>query len=138
MERTLKVIAVLLSRVLGMMSGENSGDILASAEAMVDAQTPPSEDEGVEKVYRAYPTKCPVRGTATGKCQKNKNQIRTLLKKHTPDELVWTINRYIDECTRGNVYIKNFGTFLNQLPDYSDEMPPVEVASSIPRPRPQE
>lgn len=121
MERSLKVIAILLSRMIARIEGTSLERVLAEAEAEADATKRQVTADDVEVVYAAYPTKCPVRGTPTGKCAKDKERIRRLLKDHSASDLVYTIGRYIDECTRGEVYIKNFGTFLNQLPDYGDE-----------------
>ena len=37
------------------------------------------------------------------------------------DNLEYIINRYIKECTENKIWIKNFSTFLNNLPDYAEE-----------------
>lgn len=121
MEKTLKIIAVLLARIAGNMTGTDYKTLLMEAETDVSASPGATDSDAVEMVYRAYPGKCPVRGTATGKSARNKEQIKRLLKDHSADDLVFIINRYIDDCTAGQCYIKNFGTFLNQLPDYSDD-----------------
>ena len=121
MEKTLKIIAVLLARIAGNMIGTDYKKLLSEAETDVSAAPSESAPDAIERVYRAYPNKCPIRGTATGKSAKNKEQIRRLLKDHSADELVSIIDRYVDDCTTGQCYIKNFGTFLNQLPDYSDD-----------------
>ena len=76
-----------------------------------------SKDE-VDEVYVSYPAKCVIRGTSTGKSVSNKNKIRTLLKSSTKEELLLTIEKYVTDCKSGNVYMKNFTTFLNNLPDY--------------------
>lgn len=73
--------------------------------------------EGVNKIYDFYPTKCVIRGSNTGKSKKNKNQIDVLLKTNTIDELIYIIEWYVDECKKSNVYMKNFSTFLNNLPE---------------------
>lgn len=82
------------------------------------------EEEEQQKVinliYSLYPTKCPVKNSPTGKSKANKAKIKELLKKISPDELESTIKRYIRECTESKTYIKNFGTFLNNIPDYSE------------------
>lgn len=77
--------------------------------------------EQVDEVYKAYPGKCVVRGASTGKTLKNKDKIRILLKTHKKDKLLYIISRYVRECERDNVYMKNFSTFLNNLPDYEVE-----------------
>ena len=74
--------------------------------------------EDVNEIYSAYPTKCVVRGASTGKSTSNRNKIRTLLESSTKEELLLTIKKYVTDCKSGNVYMKNFTTFLNNLPDY--------------------
>lgn len=75
--------------------------------------------ESVERIYALYPTKCPVSGRATGKGTKDKRKIESLLKDgHSEEELTATITRYVQDCTKDQSYIKNFQTFLNNLPDY--------------------
>lgn len=75
-------------------------------------------DEDISEVYKAYPTRCVVRGAITGKTRSNRNKIRTLLKSNTKEELLLIIEKYVSDCKKDNVYMKNFTTFLNQLPDY--------------------
>ena len=74
----------------------------------------------INNIYKSYPSKCPVSKRPTGKCSKNKKQIEALLKKGI-DNLEYIINRYIKECTENKIWIKNFSTFLNNLPDYAEE-----------------
>ena len=76
-----------------------------------------NENKDVKDIYNSYPSKCPVKGSSTGKCNKNKKQIKKLLKIHTPKILTDLIKKYIQDCTDNNRYIKNFTTFLNNLPD---------------------
>ena len=75
----------------------------------------------IDSVYKQYPTKCPVNSRALSKSQKDKNKIKTLLKKHTAEELIKIIQTYIEECKRSKTYVKNFSTFLNNLPDYEEQ-----------------
>ena len=77
--------------------------------------------EDIDFIYSLYPTKCPNRKASTGKTSKNKEKIETLLSTKSKDELQKTIKRYLLECDRDKEFLKNFGTFLNNLPDYSEE-----------------
>lgn len=81
-----------------------------------------SQDD-IDEIYNAYPTKCPVKNSSTGKSKKtNQEKIKSLLiKDYTKDELKSIILRYVDLCVKDKVYMKNFGTFLNNIPDYSDD-----------------
>lgn len=74
----------------------------------------------IELIYTAYPSKCPVKGSSTGKSEKHKEIIAILLKTQSKAELLAKINRYKSDCVKDSRFMKNFGTFLNQLPDYSD------------------
>ena len=76
--------------------------------------------EAAERLYAMYPSRCPVSRRATGKSSKDKERLERLLKANTEEELAYKIKRYVKECTEQDSYIKNFATFLNNLPDYSD------------------
>lgn len=79
------------------------------------------EKEKVQLIYSLYPSKCPIKNSSTGKTARNKDKIKKLLQNISTDELKSIINRYISECKESKTYIKNFGTFLNNIPDYSEE-----------------
>lgn len=126
MERQLQIIAYLIARAIGNMEGVTAEDVLNDAIARIAPKKdqPNKEkldDDIAERVYKLYPTKCPVSGRATGKCSKNKKQIEALLKKRTPEDIELTIREYLADCKNHNTYIKNFGTFLNQFPDKKEE-----------------
>jgi hypothetical protein len=83
-----------------------------------------SKEKEINNIYILYPSKCPVSLRSTGKCSKDKEKIGRLLKNGVDLESV--INRYIKECTEGKIYMKNFKTFLNNIPDYNEEIPMIE------------
>jgi len=87
-----------------------------------------SEDD-INEVYAAYPSKCVVTGRPLGKSSSDKRKIERLLRDKTKEQLVKTIQRYVEDCKRDKVYMKNFSTFLNNLPDYdmSEKPKPVEI-----------
>jgi len=74
----------------------------------------------VEEIYKSYPGKCPVSSRVTGKSSKDKDKIKKVLKTISYQELKETINLYLEECIKTKTYIKNFDTFLNNLPDLND------------------
>ena len=76
--------------------------------------------DAVEHLYAAYPSKCPVSKRATGKSSADKDKLVRLLKDHSEEALASKIRRYVEECVAQNTYIKNFQTFLNNLPDYGE------------------
>lgn len=73
--------------------------------------------ETIDLIYSLYPSNCPNRKSSTGKCSKDKIKIEQLLKTRSKDELETIINNYIEDCNKSGTYLKNFGTFLNQLPE---------------------
>lgn len=74
-------------------------------------------DENVDTLYGLYPSKCPKRNVSLGKCFKDKDRLRKLLKSHSFEMLKFTIEREIKEKYNKS-YMSNFSTFLNNLPDY--------------------
>ena len=74
--------------------------------------------EEVDAVYSAYPTRCVVQGRNLGKSSADKKKIARLLKDNSKEKLIKTIERYVDDCKRDKVYMKNFSTFLSNLPEY--------------------
>jgi hypothetical protein len=77
--------------------------------------------ESVDLVYSKYPSRCPVRLASLGKCSKNKDKIKAILKTGaSPDELIKAIELYTADCIRHKNYMKNFATFLNNLPDLKE------------------
>ena len=74
--------------------------------------------EEVDAVYSTYPTRCVVQGRNLGKSSADKKKIARLLKDNSKEKLIKTIERYVEDCKRDKVYMKNFGTFLNNLPEY--------------------
>lgn len=76
--------------------------------------------EDIERIYKKYPTKCIVSGRSTGKGEKNKEKICKLLKNHSADDLISRIDVYVFDCKKTNTYLKNFATFLNNLPELEE------------------
>ena len=109
--------AIILEADLNMIV--SLADKIYTSEKKEDLVRVPKEE--VDEVYTGYPTKCVVRGASTGKSASNKKKIRTLLKSSTKEELLLIIKKYISDCKKDKVYMKNFTTFLNNLPDYDIE-----------------
>lgn len=84
---------------------------------------PPDGDTAgaVNRLYALYPSKCPVSGRATGKSSKDKHKLEILLRTNTEEKLAGIIKRYIKESTEQQSYVKNFATFLNNIPDYDSK-----------------
>jgi hypothetical protein len=74
------------------------------------------DNEFIERIYQLYPSKCPKRGSSLGKCSKDKNRIRTLLKTYSMDVIERVVKHEI-ETKYGIQYMQNFSTFLNNFPD---------------------
>lgn len=105
----------IISELESIIKEKNLFNSFSIYEKVYDAKS------DIEEVYKAYPTRCVVRGSSNGKSAKDKEKIKRLLKEHTKEELIKTIRQYTKECEQGNVYMKNFSTFLNNLPDYEEE-----------------
>jgi hypothetical protein len=87
--------------------GENTAGI---------SQRQKEDDEFVERMYQMYPSKCPVRGTSLGKCSKDKERIRKLLKTYSKEDIEKVFKMEIGN-KYGKTYMQNFSTFLNNFPD---------------------
>ena len=74
--------------------------------------------EFVERIYKMYPTTCPMRGTSLGKCKKDKERIKKLLKDYTEEQIEYIVKKEVED-KYGKAYMQNFSTFLNNFPDPS-------------------
>ena len=83
--------------------------------------------EFVERIYKIYPSTCPMRGTSLGKCKKDKERIKKLLKEYTEEQIEYIVKKEVED-KYGKNYMQNFSTFLNNFPDPSC----VEVPVSTP------
>lgn len=72
--------------------------------------------EFVERIYKIYPTTCPMRGTSLGKCKKDKERIKKLLKDYTEEQIEYIVKKEVED-KYGKAYMQNFSTFLNNFPD---------------------
>jgi hypothetical protein len=77
------------------------------------------DKSSIDNIYTLYPSKCPFRNTYL-KSSKDKNKIKTLLKTKKEDDLKSLIVNYIANCNNTKTYYKNFSTFLNNLPDFTE------------------
>lgn len=89
-----------------------------------DTNVSKEKGELIERLYKIYPTTCPISGRSLGKNSKNKKQLETLLKTRTPEDIELTIREYIVDCKNHNTYLKNFSTFLNQFPEKKEAPAP--------------
>ena len=135
MERKDKIIITLLAEIAGALKRIPADDVL---KAVMDATEPPKKEshapdaEVVNRIYKLYPgtTDRGERGIcSTGKCSKDKARIATLLKTRTPEQLENAIKKYIGE--QDGRYLKNFSTFLNNLPEDGLEEPTLSFEDSL-------
>jgi len=77
----------------------------------------------IDRLYSLYPgsTMTNEGRRSTGKCSKDKSRIEHLLKEHSPEQIERSMRRYVEET--GGRYLKNFSTFLNNLPECDEEPP---------------
>ena len=81
----------------------------------------------IDKIYGLYPSRDENNGDrSTGKCFKDKAKISKLLGNGI--DLESLITQYILDCQKTKAYLKNFSTFLNQLP----ETPPENIKAKHP------
>jgi 5-methylcytosine-specific restriction endonuclease McrA len=73
----------------------------------------------VDYIYYKYPSKCSISGRSTHKSYKDKDKIGKLIKKVGFSELLDLQKKYIYVSKKQNTWIKNYSTFLNNLPDYT-------------------
>jgi uncharacterized protein YdaU (DUF1376 family) len=87
----------------------------------------------IEAIYKLYPSRCPIGGRSTSKITKDKTKIKNILANKKPLEQI--INNYIADCIKTKTFIKNFSSFLNQLPEIPEEIKPiiVQVKSGLPK-----
>lgn len=105
-------------------SGETSGKTLEEIQK--------NNAEVVDRIYALYPTKSESgnRGIrSTGKCSKDKQRIAALLRTHTPEQIERSIRLYVEET--GGRFLKNFSTFLNNMPEYEDEGVPTSLEEEL-------
>lgn len=83
----------------------------------VDKLTKEQLSDCVEEIYKLYPTKCPIKKSGTGKSYKHKSKIEKLINDLGFEAVKSVFIGYPLECRDEKIFIKNFGTFLNQFPD---------------------
>lgn len=77
----------------------------------------PNYNPDVDIIYSLYPTECYVKGSSTGKGSKNKEKIRSIIKEKGFEWLYERVENYLVNCKANKIYLKNFGTFLNNIPE---------------------
>lgn len=73
-------------------------------------------DDFVDKIYKIYPTTCPMRNSPLGKSSKDKERIRRLLKSYSMADIERVVRNEV-ETKFGKAYMQNFATFLRNFPD---------------------
>lgn len=94
----------------------NVNDSVNNKEENSKKKDSSADDEFIGRMYKMYPTKCPVRGASLGKCSKDKTRIKNLLKLYSKEDIERVFNREVKEKL-GKHPLKNFSTFLNNFPD---------------------
>ena len=134
-------VKYLLAKIAATLNNITVDEVLAEADAYaetnkkqkreVDEAADAELNAAVEHLYSLYPTKT-IRGdkeVSTGKSASDKKKLRTLLKKRTADDIEETITAYVAEC--GGRYLKNFSTFLNNLPERPVSQTILSAAASL-------
>jgi len=132
MERNLAIITYLLARLVVKLEGIEPDKLSEDIQKRFPKPkkiTPIGEKidaETVDRIYALYPTKCPISGRSTGKSAKDKVRISKLLMVLTEEQFTSIIKQYLEESQKSVSYIKNFSTFLNNIPDYGQPQPMVQ------------
>jgi hypothetical protein len=102
---------------LNDMQRDSIIDFLKRNDKKHESKTMRSQEwsSAVEELYAKYPAKCVVRKVSTGKNNKCKEKLSKLLEKHSQATISAAIDFYVKECKEGNVYMKNFLTYLNNF-----------------------
>ena len=103
----------------GVIVDTNTHTILYDSKVDDTIQKETIEND-VDMIYKAYPTKCPIKQTSTGKSKADKDKIKSILRKMQASDLLTIIELYVSDCTKNRVYMKNFKTFLNNIPDIDE------------------
>lgn len=79
------------------------------------------DSDSVIDLYKLYPSSCVVSQRRLSKSKSNKNKIAQLLnkKQYTLQELKDIIIQYRNECDQTKTFMKDFSTFLNNIPDFT-------------------
>lgn len=75
-----------------------------------------SDEMFIERMYKMYPSKCPIRGVSLGKSSKDKTRIRQLMKQYSREDIERVIGLEVKN-KYGKISLRNFSTFLNNFPD---------------------
>lgn len=124
MARDTQLICYFLARLVANIDDVSVEEEFQKAEAFFKATAPKHEpkddgvsEEDVEAIYKAYPTKDDKTGASTNKCSKQKDTIRRLLRTRSKESILKAMDDYLFDCRLHNRYLKNFSTFLNNIPD---------------------
>lgn len=80
-------------------------------------------DHVARTIYDAYPGRCPISARTLGKGAKCLSRIKSIIQKrvHTPLSLLKLQERYVSDCKKSETFLKNYLTFLNQLPEVPED-----------------
>ena len=107
----------LSSNKLNDMQQDAITDFLKRNDKKHESKTMRSQEwsPAVEELYSLYPAKCVVRNVSTARSNKCKDKLSKLLEEYSQSAISSAIKSYIKECKEGNVYMKNFLTYLNNF-----------------------
>ena len=118
--------------LFGQMQDSEEENSSGQSDTTIQSEKKPSNSieeilkrnaEIIDHLYSLYPGKTDTKEgvRSTGKCSKDKHRLAALLRDHTPEQIERSITKYIEE--QGGRYLKNFSTFLNNLPEYEEDLP---------------
>lgn len=122
--RPLNLTNFLLMKIASALCKKDAASIWKEYEEQLPKTSAKTEvpEEDVEEIYAAYPTRDPRNGNRSlGKCAKDKQRIRALLRKYSKEEILFAIESEIEENEDVGKWLKNFSTFLNNMPEVVSE-----------------
>lgn len=123
--RSLSLTDFLLMLVAASLTKKSPKDIYAAYEEQRPKTSRPQGNNYTERdildIYRAYPSRDAANNNRrTGKSLSDKDLIRRRLNTYTKEQIMAAIDNEVEENKHGK-WLKNFSTFLNNLPDLQDE-----------------
>lgn len=117
----------LLMVIAASMTKKTPEQIFSAYEAQLSKKEKVSTRytlDDIDEIYNAYPTRDERNnGRSTGKSLANKKRIKSLLNTYTKGEILAAIDAELHENRVNGKWLKNFSTFLNNLPDVREEEP---------------
>ena len=109
------LVGSVVGSVVGMVVAKDKSKKIKDKYEILNKEI--NIDSEIEFIYELYPPTCYTKGSSTGKSTKNKEKIRSIIKQNGYEWLRLRIESYLVSCKQNKIYLKNFTTFLNNIPE---------------------